>query len=48
MKYKQGDVVWCRAANKAAVVMEVADKHYEVRSYDGDTFTVTENALGKK
>jgi DNA (cytosine-5)-methyltransferase 1 len=48
MKYTLKDVVWCRTAAKAAVVIAVGDKYYQVRSYDGVEFSITEKELGRK
>lgn len=47
MKYAVNDVVWCKAKGKAAIIKAVHSKHYDVRSYDGEEFAVTEAGVGK-
>jgi hypothetical protein len=47
MKYKVGDVVWCRDEGKCAMVKAVGTKTYDVRTYDGKELTLKESELGK-
>jgi hypothetical protein len=47
-RHKVGDVVWCRARSKCAVVKSVNDTDYDIRTYDGDTFVATDSELGRK
>lgn len=52
MKYKTGDVVWCKAirgkGDFAAVVTAVDPKYYNVRAYDGTEWQRRESELGKE
>lgn len=48
MNHAINDVVWLRVAAKAAVVKAVHKDRYDVRSYDGETFSVKEKDLGRE